>query len=153
MSIEALNWAERMFRTAPLSMTERLVLIALCHRHNKKTGQCYPAIKTLCEYTGCSESTVQRSLKKLSATGLIVVRKRTQNGRQTSNQYFLFGVPNDGKKSKRGVSMKPPRRGVTVTPLKVSSVTPNKEGIYTIGETDCGNVVKFPSQKKGFGDV
>jgi hypothetical protein len=82
-----------------------------------------------------------------------VVRKRTQNGRQTSNQYFLFGVPNDGKKSKRGVSMKPPRRGVTVTPLKVSSMTPNKEGIYTIGETDCGNVIKFPSQKKGFGDV
>jgi biotin operon repressor len=153
MSIEALNWAERVFKTLDMPSTDRFVLVALCYRHNKKTGECYPSVETLCKYTGCSESTVRRSIKKLSKWGLVEVKMRTQKGRQTSNKYFLFGVPKVPEKVARGVSLKPPRRGVTQTPLKASSMTPNKEGIYTTSEADCGNVVRFPSQKKGFGDV
>ena len=153
MSVEAMNWTERVFKVLDMPSADRLVLVALCQRHNKKTGACYPSVDWICKYTGLCERRVRASIRNLKKWGVISTKVRVQNGRQTSNQYFLFGVPKVSPEVDRGVHMKPPRRGAPDEPLNIHSNAPNKEGIYTIGETDCGNVVKFPSQTKGFGDV
>jgi hypothetical protein len=156
MSIEALNWAERAMATLTIPSTDRHVLRVLCHKHNKKTGACYPSNATIAHLTGYCERRVRVSINNLKKWGFISVKTRTVNGRQSSNQYILFGVPKVSAKdvdATSGGQMKPPRRGARGAPLSIHSNAPNKEGIYTTSEADCGNVVRFPSQKKGFGDV
>jgi hypothetical protein len=156
VSIEALKWADSTFKIINMPTVDRFVLVALCFRHNKKTGECYPSVKTIADYTGYSERCVQYSIKRLCGWGLISAKPRFLTGQQTSNQYFLFGVPKVSAASidvTSGVHASLPPRGAPDAPPPMSSDAPNKEGIYTTSETDCGNVVRFPSQKKGFGDV
>ena len=156
MSIEALNWAERAMATLIIPSTDRHVLRVLCYRHNKKTGACYPSIQVIANATGYSERCVQMSIKRLRGWGLISVKRRFLDGQQTSNQYFLFGVPKVSAASvdvTSGVNVSLPPTGEPDAPPPMSSGAPNKEGIDTASEPDCGNVVRFPSQKKGFGDV
>jgi len=156
MSIEALNWAERAMATLIIPSTDRHVLRVLCYRHNKKTGACYPSIQTIANATGYSERCIHNSIKRLCGWGLISIKRRFLNGQQASNQYFLFGVPKVSAASidvTSGVHVSLPPRGAPDAPPPMSSDAPNKEGIYTTSEADCGNVVRFPSQKKGFGDV
>ena len=67
MSIRATNWA----RAQVLAPLQKLVLLALGHRHHAKTGDCNPSIHTLSSITGLSERCVQYRLRDLEAAGLI----------------------------------------------------------------------------------
>ena len=85
MSIRATNWATAQV-VAPL---QKLVLLALAHRHHAKTGVCNPSVRTLASDTGLSERCVQYRLRELEAAGLIETRARRQGGAFTSSQYEL----------------------------------------------------------------
>lgn len=51
---------------------------------------CYPPVKKLCEMTGCSESTIKRSTKKLVEKGVLTkISQYRENGSQTVNNYIL----------------------------------------------------------------
>ena len=85
MSIRATNWAIAQV----VSAIQKLVLLALAHRHHAKTGVCSPSVRTLASDTGLSERCVQYRLRELETAGLIKTHPRRQGGAFTSNQYDL----------------------------------------------------------------
>jgi|AntAceMinimDraft_12_1070368.scaffolds.fasta_scaffold132754_1 biotin operon repressor len=153
MSIDAINWAYRSFKSLSIPGSERLVLITICHRHHHKTNDCYPSYETISDACGLSRRQVMRSVKNLEEWGFIKIEKRSIKGRQTSNQYVLFGAPKAKAKPRRGVTLTPPHDGDRVSPLRSDRVSPNRYITTTIGESACRNIVKFPDQKSEGGDV
>lgn len=96
MSWDALYWAAQ--QTAGGS-TDKLILLMLANFADE--GGCsFPSHKTLAKKAECGVSTVERSLKRLEARGLISIAPRFEDGvegskRQTSNIYELkMGVVN-----------------------------------------------------------
>lgn len=72
-----------------LTPTEKLVLLAIAD-HADGDGICWPGMRKVSEKTGFARRTVIRAVESLEASGLIVVeRRRTGAGRQTSNRYLL----------------------------------------------------------------
>lgn len=55
----------------------KIVLLALAHRKNDKTGKCYPGIDDLARITCLGRRTVIRQLQALEAAGAIVVERKT----------------------------------------------------------------------------
>ena len=68
MSWGALAWAAK---TRVERASEKLILIALCDRHNDETGFAYPSIDWLCEFSSLNRKTVISALDRLEACGLI----------------------------------------------------------------------------------
>lgn len=68
MSWGALAWAAK---TRVERASEKLILIALCDRHNDETGFAYPSINWLCEFSSLNRKTVISALDRLEACGLI----------------------------------------------------------------------------------
>jgi len=68
MSWAALAWASK---TRVERASEKLILIALCDRHNDETGFAYPSINWLCEFSSLNRKTVISALDRLEACGLI----------------------------------------------------------------------------------
>jgi hypothetical protein len=64
----ALAWAAK---TRVERASEKLILIALCDRHNDETGFAYPSINWLCEFSSLNRKTVISALDRLEACGLI----------------------------------------------------------------------------------
>lgn len=92
MSIQAINWAYKLYEAFDLPVQERAVLNALCYCHHAKTGACYPSLETLAVMTGYSRRRVIDAVRRLQERGLIRVEKRRgEKGRQGSNGYILFG--------------------------------------------------------------
>jgi len=85
MSIAASKWAWQSDLSGPL----KLILLALAHCHNGKTGQCNPRVETIAGMVGRSERSVQYVLKDLQAAGYIRPIKRRRGRRQASNQFAL----------------------------------------------------------------
>lgn len=85
MSVAASNWAWE----ADLAPKLKLVLLALAHCHNGRTGQCNPRVDTLAVMVGRSKRALQYSLKELEDGGYIRSIKRRKGARQASNQYAL----------------------------------------------------------------
>jgi len=76
---------------------KHLVLVEQLLRFGHKTGQCYPAQKTLANRTGYGIKTVQRLLRELKEMGFLEIYKRyikpeNENPRRTSNVYDLRGL-------------------------------------------------------------
>lgn len=154
MSTRAMNWALEAGQAARLNTCERLVLMLLAHHHHDKTGACWPAVATLADKSGLTERSVQMQLRKLEARGLITVTTRTVHGRQTSNQYDLFGKPGGAA----SVTPKPKRRGEpSFTPEQpargerggtpqdgrgVNPRSPNREYI-PMGDDQTADVIRF----------
>lgn len=85
MSNVATDWAWK----ADLPPNLKLVLLALAHCHNGKTGQCNPRVKTLADMVGKKHRTVRYDLKALQEAGYIKPAKRRKGARQASNHYAL----------------------------------------------------------------
>lgn len=88
MSIALLTLAFK----APLSSTEKFVLVALCDSANDQ-GECYPSVKTLAEKCSLGERTVQGALATLE--GLGYVRREFRNGRSTT--YWIDANPRSSR--------------------------------------------------------
>lgn len=82
MSIEALNWAFAL----PIRDKMKPVLLALANHVRRDGDGCYPSVRRLMLFSGCSERSVQRALKQLAAMGLVVVE--SERGR--TNYYRLM---------------------------------------------------------------
>lgn len=67
MSIQAITWA---WEQDAASATDRLILIAIADFCDENY-QCFPSQKKLAERALCSTDTVQRSLRRLEAAGLL----------------------------------------------------------------------------------
>jgi hypothetical protein len=112
VSRDALTWAvsqlsRRTEGNRPLlDPAARLVLLALGDRFNEARGYAFPGLDDLAEWTGCDRRTVQRSLIRLEALGLI--ERRRSEGRGRSTEYRLPLQPKGGTT--------PPQRGGTTPP-------------------------------------
>lgn len=149
MSIYALDWAW----TTDLEKAEKIVLVALAHRHNAKTGQCNPKIDTICSMTGLKKRAVQYTVKALSERGYFKIIPCRNRGKQTSNQYVLNtegvvfqGAPPRTLKPKSKCCEMHPESVVECTPIdkevrKVSTLTDNTDEDF--------NVVEFPKSRAG----
>ena len=76
MSIKAVSWAFDQKLSDPLA---KLVLLAVADHYNESSGDAWPSIERLMEYTEASRSTVIRKLKILETTGRISRTKRYNN--------------------------------------------------------------------------
>ncbi len=114
---------------------QQLVFIWVWHHKGNETNSSFPSIKKLCEETGMSESSVQRTIRELEKKGLFVRNERfLLNGRQTSNEYEIVldyeeektqqtvgeGVTQTGgegvtQTGGEGVTQTPPIIGITKT--------------------------------------
>lgn len=73
MSIKAVSWAFDQKLNDPLC---KLVLLAVADHYNESSGDAWPSIERLMEYTEASRSTVIRKLKILETTGYMSRKKR-----------------------------------------------------------------------------
>ena len=102
-----------------LPQTEKMVLLCLCDYAND-SGECWPSVETLATKCSVSDRTVQRTIRKLVADGLLTVR--SSNGR-VANVYRI--------------SLRQPRQNVTptechpdtVSPLTPTMTTPNPDTV------------------------
>ena len=108
MSVEAMAWAFQV----PLKPCPKSVLVALANRADQD-GYCWPGLEDLEFRTGWNRRSIQRAVKELEASGLLMVTPRfTSIGVQTSNLYRLsMATVSCGE----GVSPSPPGR-LCVTP-------------------------------------
>ncbi len=74
-----------------LSCPQKMVLMCLaCHSNDKRSGACYPAIHSICEFCCLSKSAVIAALKKLEELKIIYIEKRkTKTGKDKSNNYLI----------------------------------------------------------------
>lgn len=76
----------------------------LC-RYANADGVCWPSIRTIAKMLDCSPTTVQKTLDALEKSGLIRVENRTlEDGRKTSNRYYLLPVDGVYHEVEQGVS-------------------------------------------------
>ena len=95
------KYTDRVYRDVhDTSPTEQLVLLALAHCANDKTGQCFPSVDTLVKRTHLNRSTVRRGLDALKERGLLTWSSggRKKRGRVLSNLYMLT-LPKHSKKA------------------------------------------------------
>lgn len=89
MSVKAMAWALEQSTENPV---DKLILIALGN-YADDSDQCFPSRRTLARIAMCSLDTVDRSIKRLEAAGM--VRKEARQGARglTSNAYQLCMDP------------------------------------------------------------
>lgn len=85
MSFEAMAWAIRQ----KLPTKEKFTLLMLANYASNEKGDCYPSINTLAEGTSMSRDSIMRALRSLEECGLILIRKRMQDGVNLPNYYTL----------------------------------------------------------------
>ena len=73
-----------------LCPVERMTLSFLCHRHNAKTGECFPCMATIARSVGVSEGRARKAVRKLESLGLIATKRRSGQAGNSSNQYELL---------------------------------------------------------------
>lgn len=73
-----------------INSSAKLIYGRLCQFAGDK-GYCWPAIPTLADSVGCSETTVKNAIKELKESKLIeVVHRNSSNGDASSNLYFFL---------------------------------------------------------------
>ena len=120
MSIEALNAA---FKYQGITPSQKLVLLALANYADEEM-RCFPGLDRIARDTCLSRSTVIRTIKSLSETGIIEVEKRGGMGDgRASNRYRIIAKCHHDT----------PRLSVTMTPLSVT-MTPEPSLNHQIKE-------------------
>lgn len=77
-----------------LSSGDKIVYQVLCsHLYGK--SYCYPSVKTIANESALAARSVQRSLARLQAAGLITIMPRKENGINKSNRYFVKNIIQD----------------------------------------------------------
>jgi helix-turn-helix protein len=95
VSIQVVGWALEYQdlpldkRTSRPSSSAKLVLIALANHADRDGANCFPAVDTICWYTGLSERAVQYTLRELEDHGVI---------RKTPNPLVLEAKVDDPRK-------------------------------------------------------
>jgi hypothetical protein len=131
-----MNWAFQQIENHELNASQRLVFLALAHKHHNETRQCTPSVETIAKMTGRSKRRAQMNVRKLEEKQLVLVVKRFEKGFQLSNQYLLLGVTKKTPLSKL---------------MGVTGESPDKE-VTTDMVIDDGEL-SFPSQEKKLGDL
>lgn len=133
MSVKATNWAYSVGELFDLTASERLVLLALSHRHNQATGQCNPSLDTLARMAGLTERRTRSAIASLEAKKLVRRHVRTINGRQRSNDYQLFLGEDGGVRAKPGLRAdarcRPPRGDGSVRQIRGDITTREEEPV------------------------
>ncbi len=106
-----MKWAFGILSASDLPTIDRCVLLFLSFRHNHKTGECFPAMKTIGDYADVCEKRARIAVRNLEAAGLIKTRRRVGQAGNSSNQYELFCRP--AKASESGTK----KPGETGTPV------------------------------------
>lgn len=135
MSWDALSWAAQQKAGGS---TDKLVLIILANFADEN-GSSFPSHKTIADRAECGVSTVERSLKRLEARGLVSITPRFESGvegsnRQTSNSYQL----------KMGVFNLRGGGGIQNEDPITCNNKPNKRGFYSQGFEEWWNA--YPNQ-------
>lgn len=149
MSVRAMNWAVEVSKTTRLTSSQRLVLYVLAHHHHDKTNACFPAVDTIAACAGLSRRRVQAALRELAELRLISCEKRTERGRQRSNQYDLFGrfrgdAISTPKRETRGAGGDAPQEYRGVTPA-----TPDRDINSLEARQQSTEIIAFPKQLVG----
>lgn len=97
-----------------LSNGDKIVYQVLCsHLYGK--SYCYPSIKTIANESALAARSVQRSLARLQAAGLITIMSRKENGINKSNRYFVKNIIQNASESSANQSC---QEGMTKCPSK-----------------------------------
>jgi DNA-binding transcriptional regulator YhcF (GntR family) len=72
-----------------LPPVQKSVLVALAHRADDNTRECFPGQGNLAEMTGLSRVTISRAVGALEKLGVIARHKRRKNGYRTSDRYVI----------------------------------------------------------------
>lgn len=138
MSIKAVGWAFDQQLGDPMA---KLTLIALADHYNESSGDCWPSIERLMQYTEASRSTVIRKLKLLEERGFISRKKRYNNtdlyrinfsgchSETSQSDYFEVSERNTNRKEPLNNTIKRKDKKT-----KVSDWTPSDEDIAYAAE-------------------
>lgn len=74
-----------------LSPIDKAVFAVLCAHADNDSRECYLKVATIAYEAGCSERSVQNSLKKLEELGIIERKARFENNKQLSSLYRIIG--------------------------------------------------------------
>ena len=111
-----------------LSSGDKIVYQVLCsHLYGK--NYCYPSIKTIANESALAARSVQRSLARLQAAGLITIMPRKENGINKSNRYFVKNIIQDVSESSANQSC---QEGMTKCPSKKNKKTKTNSNYSTI---------------------
>lgn len=121
-----------------LSNGDKIVYQVLCsHLYGK--NYCYPSIKTIANESALAARSVQRSLTRLQAAGLITVMPRQENGTNKSNRYFVKKIiqnaaeTSDDKSCQEGMTKCPSKKNKKAYILHNYSTTSTKtERVETV---------------------
>lgn len=135
---------ETLLEDEGMPLVDRLVLTMLSLHLNRETGDAWPGVDRLARLAACDRRTIQRSLRRLEASGRIAAADAARGGKGMRTHFVLFprGVTTDAvSPSARGVSGDAPRtsKGVTGVPAGaslecskgVTQVLPIKQGSRT----------------------
>ena len=111
-----------------LSSGDKIVYQVLCsHLYGK--SYCYPSIKTIANESALAARSVQRSLARLQAAGLITIMSRKENGTNKSNRYFVKNIIQNVSESSANQSC---QEGMTKCPSKKNKKTKTNNNYSTI---------------------
>lgn len=114
----------RVMQDRSLSIGCKGIYSVLCSFASTHGRICFPKVKTIAETAGCSERTVQESLKRLEAAGYIERKERFRGNKQVSSEYTLVGH----KAPERGAEYAPVDGGVqNLHPRGAKNVPPELE--------------------------
>lgn len=65
------------------------VFAKLLRHRNRKTGECFPSIKTIAKTLGADRKTVLRALDKLETAGWLTIIRCKRRGRRGNNRYII----------------------------------------------------------------
>lgn len=144
MSKLAMNWA---WKQRNLTPSEKLVCLALSWRQTEK-GLCCPSVPMLMEMCDLTERSVRSALKGLAKKGLILVIRRSANGKTLVNNYTLkTGGRGAKNECLEGCKKCTPNGGANSAPNKKVDIYIKEKGSVSAAS----NVVSFP--KVGGGNV
>ena len=76
---------------SPLSASERLVYCVLCRWAYRRTGECFPSVRTIASCCKLSLRTVRASLANLERYGAIEIRRRARKRGRLTSIYRIVG--------------------------------------------------------------
>ena len=104
MSVQVSSWV---WQHSKAKGAARLVLLALADHAGADGGDAYPSISRLCERCGLSERGVQDALRRLVASGEVVVYP--QAGPRGTNRYRIPMTPAESAPHPRRMTRRPPQ--------------------------------------------